>query len=186
MSSSKILLNERYEIIREIGKGGMSVVYYVKDIRLSKYWAMKKVKKENKSYYQAFINEVKMISKLQHKGIPKCIDFFENDDAAYIVMEYIKGVSLHTYQYQRSINVQEIEKWMLELCDIFIYLHTNFQMSILYLDLKPQNIMIDENQNIYLIDFGSACFAGHIAHMMTGTPRFYSTGSYEKKRIRYS
>lgn len=178
MSTSKILLNERYEIIDEIGRGGMSIVYYAKDIRLNKYWAIKQVIKDNKEYYDAFIQEVRIISKLQHKGIPKCIDFFEDSDAAYIVMEYIKGVSLYTYQYQKSISVQEIEKWMLELCDIFIYLHTNFQMSILYLDLKPQNIMVDENNHLHLIDFGSACFAGHISHMMTGTPRFYCTRSY--------
>ena len=97
MSSSKLLLNHRYEIEKEIGRGGMSVVYYVKDHRLHKNWAMKKVCKDHHRIYASFLNEVRMLTHIQHKGIPKCIDFFEDDLAGYMVMECIQGMSLDVY-----------------------------------------------------------------------------------------
>lgn len=170
MSIVGVLLNHRYEVIKKIGEGGMSTVFYVKDHRLQKYWAMKKVRKVQSRIVDAFENEVKMMSRFQHKGIPKCIDFFEDEEALYMVMEYIEATSLQDCQ---KYTMADVLQWMLEICDIFIYLHTGFQMTILYLDLKPQNILIDDRNHVHIIDFGSSCFIGHVSSVLTGTPRIY-------------
>lgn len=175
MSSHELLLNRRYEIEREIGRGGMSVVYYVKDHRLHKYWAMKKVCKDSNSVYASFLNEVRMLTHIQHKGIPKCIDFFEDDTAGYMIMEWIHGMSLNVYGTRYPITKKLLISWMSELCDIFLYLQMELQMAVLYLDLKPHNVLVDEELHIHLIDFGSACFAGNVSSVVSGTPRIYCT-----------
>ena len=67
--------------------------------------------------------------------------------------------------------------WMLEVCDIFLYLQMELKMAVLYLDLKPHNVLVDECLHIHLIDFGSACFAGNVSSILSYTCLLYTSPS---------
>lgn len=154
------VLQERYEVVRTLGIGGMSNVYLVKDKKLECLWAMKRIgRKHNKApevMLEMYTKEVYLLKSLRHSGIPRIVDTFTDCHYLYVVMDYIEGVSLGDYvSAGHIVQVEEVISWMLQLCDIFIYLHSRQPYPILYLDLKPQNIMVTPLHQIKLIDFGA-------------------------------
>jgi len=160
--SKGTVLAERYEIEESVGHGGYGRVYRAKDLKLqNKERAVKEIypgeivtgklvlSREN------FLKEASILCKLTHPGIPEVVDYFCNDRCHYIVMEYIKGITLYE-KYRKENRLwteKEVLLFALELCDVLDYLHSN---SIIFRDLKPQNIIIDNNGKARLIDFGIA------------------------------
>ena len=166
----EMLLHGRYEQREVIGRGGSSSVYRVWDHLLNKEWAMKVVEKNaHQVIRNAFKKEIYVLTKLSYKGIPSIIDTFEDDTKMYAVMEIVKGQSMDIYVKEKKI--VHIHRCMHNVLEILQYLH---KQSILYLDLKPQNLMVDEQGNVWLIDFGSCCFYFERQNVMTGTPRICS------------
>lgn len=177
---NKLLLHDRYEQVEEIGKGGSSYVYRVWDHLLKKEWAMKVVEKNaNNVIKNSFHKEIYILTKLSHKGIPSIIDTFEDETSIYAVMEIVKGKPIDVYVREKK-SVQLLG-YMYQVLEILQYLH---KQSILYLDLKPQNIMIDEYDAVWLIDFGSCCFYFERDKVMTGTPRICSKRNFGRKDCR--
>lgn len=153
--NSKDILEEKYKVIKHIASGGMSEVFLVEDMNnANQQWAVKVVNKESK-LSQKLIDETKILSELDHPNIPKMIDFFSSDDYIYLVMEYADGIVLSDFLLQNEfeISVEKIIRMGIQLCDILIYLH-NQEVPIIYRDLKPGNIIMGEDGNIKLIDFG--------------------------------
>lgn len=152
------LLGGRYKIDSLVAKGGMGCVYLVKDQKLNqKIWAVKEMSLIQNN--ELFLEEANLLSNLSHPSIPKISDFFEpdSDGNSYLVMEYINGVTLqkHFESLFCKLPFQDIVHYALQICEVLQYLHQQ-NKPIVFRDLKPANIMIDEYKQIKLIDFGIA------------------------------
>ena len=138
----------RYQILSKIGSGGMSNVYKAWDTHLQMNVAIKEGIMDQSA-------EMNLLKNLKHPAIPRIIDHVNNLHHNSIVMEYVEGTTLAQWmEGKERIPVELVKQWILELCDILEYLHNN-RPPILYLDLKPENIMIQEEGKLRLIDFGS-------------------------------
>lgn len=155
-----IVVDNRYKILREIGRGGTSCVYLAENIRLHNYWAIKEVYKSgitgDGAKSNMLIAESSILTKLRHPGLPSIIDILSTPQSYLIVMEYIEGVSLDKVLAQKgSCSEKDVIKWGQQLCDVLSYLHSQ-QPAIIYRDMKPANVMLKPDGNIVLIDFGMA------------------------------
>ena len=90
------VIDGKYEIVREIGRGGMSVVYLAMDKRLNRQWAIKEFRKDehdavNKMNLEALLHEANIMKKLDHPTLPRIVDIIEENKSDYIVIDYIEG-----------------------------------------------------------------------------------------------
>ncbi len=155
-----MIVDNRYRIIRQIGRGGTSCVYLAENIRIHNYWAIKEVYKSGFTgtgvTSSALIAESSILTKLRHPGLPAIIDIITTPKSYLIVMEYIEGVSLKDYLLKNKVCSQDdVVKWGIQLCDVLNYLHSQ-PIPIIYRDMKPANIMLRPNGDVVLIDFGMA------------------------------
>lgn len=155
------LVDGKYEILKMIGKGGMSEVYLAMDKNLNKQWAVKEIKKRvrdknNEVVVQSAIAEANMMKNLDHPCLPRIVDIIDREDVIYVIMDYIEGEPLSRILEKFGVQSQEnVIEWGKELCGVLDYLHTQ-NPPIIYRDMKPANIMLQPNGNIKLIDFGIA------------------------------
>ena len=162
------MLNNRYEIVRRIGGGGMGAVYYAKDKNLGD--APRAVKEmiqseldesQHEKAVGDFRRESMLLSSLEHPSIPTIYDYFYDDGAGrfYLVMKYIAGgdfLSRLRNAPGGRIDEQTVADWGRQVADVLHYLH-NRNPPIIYRDLKPANLMIDGTSGrVMLIDFGIA------------------------------
>ena len=147
----------RYEIIEELGKGGMGRVYRVKDQKLDEEMALKVLKPEiaaDKGMIERFKNELKLARKIAHKSICKMYDLNEEKDTPYITMEYVKGEDLKSFIRRKGkLSEEEAIAIAKQVCEGLEEAH---ELGVIHRDLKPQNIMIDEKSNAKVMDFGIA------------------------------
>ncbi len=161
MAAAGDVIDGKYEILKLIGAGGMSKVYLAMDKRLNKQWAVKEITKRtrdmnNEVVIQSAIAEANMIKKLDHPALPRIVDIIENGDMIFVIMDYIEGETLGNVLKAEGPQPQElVVEWALQLCEVLDYLHTR-NPSIIYRDMKPDNIMLKPDGNIKLIDFGIA------------------------------
>lgn len=154
-------IDDKYEILKEIGHGGMSVVYLAMDKRLNKQWAIKELQKKardanNEIVIQSAIAEANMIKKLDHPALPRIVDIIDEQDVIYVVMDYIEGETLDYVVNQYGAQSQEqVIDWAKQLCQVLHYLHTR-TLPIIYRDMKPANVMLKPDGNLKVIDFGIA------------------------------
>lgn len=149
------LLEEKYQIIEMIGKGGMGSVYLAKDINTHVEYAIKE-QIINRSNEQLLRQETAILLKLNHVFLPKAYHVLVRQDILYIIMEYIKGETLESLLKRRDVIQEKIAiKWFRQISDVLVYLH-GLEVPIVYRDLKPANIMIQPNGDIKIIDFGIA------------------------------
>lgn len=158
------VLNERYRIVRVIGKGGMGTVYQAEHARLGNVVAIKEVHPpaktptESKEWLERSEQEAKLLVNLHHPNLPKVTDAFVDGDAFYLVMEFIEGKTLETVLEEggkKGLPVAQVLGCALQLSDVLAYLHSQIP-PIIFRDLKPANIMLEKNGRIRLIDFGIA------------------------------
>ncbi|SDZ30393.1 serine/threonine protein kinase [Evansella caseinilytica] len=155
------IIDERYEVLKEIGRGGMSIIYLAMDNRLNKSIVIKDIRKRAQSNDQLLINsliiEANMLKKLDHWALPKIYDIIEARDGIYVVMDYIEGESLkEKLRREHVIDPKHVVKWGKQLADVLGYLHSRKPNPIIYRDMKPDNIMLTPEGRIKLIDFGIA------------------------------
>lgn len=154
------IIDNRYKILRIIGRGGTSCVYLAENIRLHNYWAIKEVYKTdlagNGAFKNTLIAESNILTRLRHPGLPAIVDIMYTSQAFLIVMEYIQGVSLDKVLAEKGAQSEAlVTKWAQQLCDVLEYLHSQ-RPPIIYRDMKPANIMLKPDGNVVLIDFGMA------------------------------
>lgn len=154
------IIGGRYEIIRILGRGGMSTVYLGRHVALGKERAIKIVCREDCERYeelrQQCIREADILKNLRHPGLPDMIDIIIREDAILIIMEYIPGRTLKELLEMYGVIKEEvIVDWGRQLCEVLLYLHTR-NPSIIYRDLKPSNIIQRPDGKLVLIDFGAA------------------------------
>lgn len=150
-------INDRYEIIKSIGEGGMANVYLAYDTILDRRVAIKVLRGDlsgDEKFVRRFQREALSASSLSHPNIVEMYDVGEDDGLYYIVMEYIEGKTLKQLIKKRgSLTLSEAIDIMLQLTDGISHAHDSY---IIHRDLKPQNIMIREDGSIKITDFGIA------------------------------
>lgn len=155
------VVDGKYEILKQIGKGGMSVVYLAMDQHLNKQWAVKEIKKQgNGKKDEVIVNsllaEANLMKKLDHPALPRIVDIIDNGTTIYVVMDYIEGESLDKVLLEYGSQPEELVlEWAKQLCDALSYLHSQ-KPPIIYRDMKPANIMLKPEGNLKVIDFGIA------------------------------
>lgn len=155
------VLDGKYEILTEIGRGGMSVVYLAMDTHLNKQWAVKEIRKKGSGkndevVVNSLLAEANMMKKLDHPSLPRIVDIIDNGRTIYVVMDYIEGESLDKILVENGVQPEELViGWAKQLCDALSYLHSQ-KPPIIYRDMKPANVMLKPEGNIKIIDFGIA------------------------------
>ncbi|MBU3112352.1 serine/threonine-protein kinase [Clostridium lacusfryxellense] len=160
MTKIGTIIDGKYELLKKIGQGGMSVVYLAMDNRLNKQWAIKEVRKDGVKDFeivkQGLMVETNMLKKFSHHNLPRIVDIIDVDGNFYIVMDYIEGQPLATMLNEYGAQPQEyVIEWAKQLCDVLEYLHTR-NPPIIYRDMKPANVMLKPDGDLILIDFGIA------------------------------
>lgn len=150
-------INDRYEIIKPIGEGGMANVYLAYDVILNRNVAIKVLRGDlanDEKFVRRFQREALQASSLSHPNIVEMYDVGEDKGVYYIVMEYVDGKTLKQLIKKRgALTISECIDIMLQLTDGVEHAHEGY---IIHRDLKPQNIMIQENGEIKITDFGIA------------------------------
>jgi serine/threonine protein kinase/tetratricopeptide (TPR) repeat protein len=178
----------RYEIIEELGKGGMGRVYRVEDKKLEQEVALKLIKPEiakDKKTVERFRNELKLARNIRHKNVCGMFDLGEEKGTHYITMEFVPGEDLRSLI--RRIGQLPIGKSLSiakQICEGLAEAH---RLSVVHRDLKSNNIMIDKEGNVRIMDFGIArsLEAKGItgSGVMIGTPEYMSPEQVEGKEV---
>lgn len=150
---------ERYEILRILGRGGMSVVYLARDQKLGCSVAIKESLKvdseaDKKSFERSLMIEAQILRQLNHPAIPAVYDIIEGSEHLCIIMEYIDGKPLD--RLLREAGPQSVEKvvdWAQQLAQFLSFLHEH---SVVYRDMKPANVILCPDGRLKVVDFGAA------------------------------
>jgi len=177
IDSSSRVIGEKYQLLRQIGRGGNGCVYLAQDYRLGKYWAIKELSKEHEIKQL----EVNVLKKLTHPMLPRITDRLEEADKVYIVMDYLPGITLEQLQRQgKKFRMGQIVEWSIQLCEVFAYLHGR-NPQVIYRDLKPGNLILTREGELKLVDFGCACFylqGKKVRQTFVGSPDFAAPEQY--------
>jgi len=168
----------RYEVIQELGRGGMGVVYLGRDPFIDRPVAIKTSTTPPPSdpeafekFRQAFFHEARAAGNLKHPNIVSVYDAMVQDNQCYLVMEYIDGKSLRDYHNQEpSLSISNIVKILFQCAKALEYAHEH---GVIHRDIKPANIMITQSGEIKISDFGIASVEGTSA----SSPSEETTGS---------
>lgn len=160
MTKVGTIIGGKYEILKKIGQGGMSVVYVAMDTRLNKQWAIKEIKtgkhQNTETLLKSLQTEANILKLVDHPVLPRIVDIIDNDGVIYVVMDYIEGQTLSEILKVEGAQPQEqVIEWAKELCGALDYLHS-MNPPIIYRDMKPSNIMVRPDGKVKLIDFGIA------------------------------
>ena len=178
----------RYQIIEELGKGGMGKVYKAHDTEIKEKVALKLLKPEiaaDKKTIERFQNELKFARKISHRNVCRMYDLNKEEGSYYITMEYVPGEDLKStiirigqFPIAKTISIAK------QVCEGLEEAH---RLDVVHRDLKPQNIMIDKEGNVRIMDFGIARsvtgkgITG--AGVMIGTPEYMSPEQVEGKDV---
>ena len=151
------LLDDRYQMMEVIGRGGMAVIYKALDTRLNRYVAIKVLREDiatDPELLADFTSEAQAIAKLTHPNIVAVYDVVSSPDADYIVMELIEGITLKQYILRRgALSWKEALHFSTQIAKALAHAHSK---GIIHRDIKPQNVMILKDANIKVADFGIA------------------------------
>jgi outer membrane protein assembly factor BamB/tRNA A-37 threonylcarbamoyl transferase component Bud32 len=165
--NSGTILVDRYLIQEVIGVGGMGAVYRARDLHFPNVVKLVAVKEMinqardslvRQTIVQNFEREAHILVTLAHPSIPKIFDFFTHETRSYLVLEFVNGRDLEAYLHETQEFIPEDQAvgWAIELCDVLMYLHNHKPESIIFRDMKPSNIMVNQDNHIILVDFGIA------------------------------
>ena len=151
------LLDDRYQMMEVIGRGGMAVIYKALDTRLNRYVAIKILREDiatDPELLADFTSEAQAIAKLTHPNIVAVYDVVSSPSADYIVMELIEGITLKQYILRRgALSWKEALHFSTQIAKALAHAHSK---GIIHRDIKPQNVMILKDANIKVADFGIA------------------------------
>jgi tRNA A-37 threonylcarbamoyl transferase component Bud32 len=170
LKAGTMLQSGRYEIVMQMRSGGMSAVYLAdiyKREGLSHETGHQVVIKESvlplhtdlrirEKAKELFKREAHILSKLDHPGIVRLLDFFVESDRDYIVLEYKSGATLrHVTQKNSACSEQLVLTWSKQIADMLVYLHS-FSPPIVHRDVTPDNLLVTPSGDVVLIDFGAS------------------------------
>ncbi|HLX80207.1 MAG TPA: serine/threonine-protein kinase, partial [Burkholderiales bacterium] len=181
----------RYQLRRVLGRGAMGVVYEGFDPNLERRVAVKTILKAaaldeetERAYSERFVKEAKAVARLSHPNIVQVYDFGEENEIAYLVMEFIQGRELRSFlgAGEKFIPAEAV-RIMGELLDALDFAH---EVNVIHRDVKPANVMLDEQRRVKLADFGVARVQDSdlsAAGTMVGTPAFMSPEQIQGQKI---
>ncbi len=166
MLEANTVVQGRYRVISQIGRGGMGTVYTARDENLGITVALKQNFFDNSRLIEAFKREARLLAGLRHSALPQVKDYFINETGQFLVMEYIAGDDFETVLEKRRIEIEPVGKpkpfevnevmhWAEQLLDALDYLHT-LPEPVIHRDIKPQNLKLAGRNQIILLDFGLA------------------------------
>ena len=157
MLTPNTVLQGRYLVIRQLGQGGMGTVYEALDQRLSSIVALKVAIAETVEARRAFEREASLLANLRHPSLPKVIDFFPEGTTEILVMEYIPGNDLAELLVLRggAFAPEEVLRWADVVLNALEFLHTRTP-PVLHRDIKPGNLKLTKEGELFLLDFGLA------------------------------
>jgi serine/threonine protein kinase len=173
----------RYEVVRELGKGAMGVVYLAKDPLIGRLVALKTIRipsaddDEAQEYQQRFIREAQAAGILSHPSIVTVHDIGQDDGTgtSFIAMEYVEGLTLkEMLQQGKVLPFQEVAESMAQVAEALDYAHSK---GIIHRDVKPANILFCEGNRVKITDFGIAKIASSVQNLTT-TGQFIGTPNY--------
>jgi predicted ATPase/predicted Ser/Thr protein kinase len=150
-------LQERYQIVAPIGRGGVGAVYQAADSRLGHTVAIKEILHRDTALRTAFEREARLLAALRHPTLPKVTDHFVEQAGQFLVMEFIPGEDLGALllRQREALPVDDVLRWAGQLLDVLIYLHGQ-NPPVIHRDIKPQNLKLNERREVILLDFGLA------------------------------
>jgi tetratricopeptide (TPR) repeat protein/predicted Ser/Thr protein kinase len=152
-----IVLGGRYEILQQLGEGGMGAVYKVHDRELERVIALKVIRPElakTPEVLNRFKQELIIARKVTHKNVSRIYDLAEADGVKFITMEFIEGRSLTSLLQERGkLEPKQAASVIVQICRALEAAHTE---GVIHRDLKPQNIMLDAHNRVIVMDFGIA------------------------------
>ncbi len=182
----------KYPVIRQLGRGATSVVYLARDPFADREVAIKVIRNQpaqdtdlGRRYRRVFLNEAALVGKLFHPHILTIYDAVSDDDLSYIVMEYVNGQTLEHYCDVANLlpvsNVVEVI-FKCSLALAFAQRH-----GVIHCDIKPANILIKDDTNIKLSDFGAALYedAQHTHLRGVGSPAYMSPEQVQEKEVSF-
>ncbi len=178
----------RYEVIEELGKGGMGKVYKVFDKKIKEVVALKLIRPEistDAKSIERFNNELRLARKISHRHVCRMYDLGEEGTSHFITMEYVPGEDLKRFiKRSEQLTVGKAVSIAKQICEGLAEAH---HFGVIHRDLKPQNIMIDADGNTRIMDFGIARFLegeGVTTHgVMIGTPDYMSPEQTEMEGV---
>jgi serine/threonine protein kinase/tetratricopeptide (TPR) repeat protein len=176
----------RYQIIEELGKGGMGKVYKANDTDIKEKVAIKLIKPEistDKKTIERFQNELKFARKIRHKNVCQMFDLNREEGTYYITMEYVEGENLkNMIRMSGKLGIGTAISVAKQVCEGLVEAH---KLGVVHRDLKPSNIMIDREGIVRIMDFGIARSLKEKgitgAGVMIGTPEYMSPEQVESK-----
>ncbi len=168
-----------YEILTQIGQGGMATVYRARQISMKRDVAVKVLPRQflnDDAYLQRFEREVKIVSQLEHRNIVPVYDYGEHNGQPYIVMRYLTGGSIDDLLNKGPVPLEETVNIIQQIAPALDYAHGK---GVLHRDLKPSNVLLDDDEGAFITDFGIARILGEQGPGITtqgvvGTPSYMS------------
>jgi serine/threonine protein kinase/tetratricopeptide (TPR) repeat protein len=178
----------RYQIVEELGHGGMGRVYRALDTKLREEVALKLIRPEiavDRKTVERFQNELKLARKISHRNVGRMYEIMEDRGAHFITMEYVPGEDLRSFiRRSGQLTVGKTISVAKQVCEGLAEAHGQ---GIIHRDLKPSNIIIDREGNAKIMDFGIArslaAKSATGAGVMIGTPEYMSPEQVEGKEV---
>jgi serine/threonine protein kinase len=150
-----------------IGVGGMGSVYRARDLHFPNVVKLVAVKEMinrapdpllRKTIVKNFEREANILATLNHPSIPRIYDYFSESNRSYLILEFINGTDLEIVINETNgfLAEERVLGWAIELCDVLDFLHSHKPDPIIFRDMKPSNVMINQHDHIILVDFGIA------------------------------
>lgn len=157
MLARNTILQNRYRIVRPLGRGGMGQVYEAIDDTVDSIVVIKETFANSDKLRDAFLREAKLLANLKHPVLPRVMHYFLEGDAQFLVMEFIEGLDLAERLKLRSqpFDFETVLLWSDRLLDALAYLHDQPE-PVIHRDIKPANIKVTNSGDVYLLDFGLA------------------------------
>jgi outer membrane protein assembly factor BamB/tRNA A-37 threonylcarbamoyl transferase component Bud32 len=160
-------LVNRYVIQDVVGVGGMGSVYRARDLHFPNVVKLVAVKEMinnapdpliRQTIVHNFEREANILATLSHSSIPRIYDYFSLGERSYLVLEFINGKDLEAIieDTEGFLSEEQVLIWAIELCDVLSFLHNHKPDPIIFRDMKPSNVMINQSQHVILVDFGIA------------------------------
>jgi serine/threonine protein kinase len=149
------LLHKRYEIIEPLGGGDFGTVYQAHDRRAKKNNRQVALKQMPPQMIIACERQAELRANLRHPAIPRILAYFATEEHAYLVQELIEGCNLERLLEAHSgfLPEKRVVGWGIQLCAVLDFLHNHPHHPIIFRDLKPNNIMVDQTDQVHLVDF---------------------------------
>jgi len=152
---------DRYLVIKKLGRGSYGAVYLACDLRLGqRQVAIKELLESSPEAQDLFQREALLLATLNHPGLVHVLDFFSEGRSQYLVMDYIEGRDLREVVHEAAkarqlLSIQQVLEWMGQVCEAVAYLHHRTP-PIVHRDIKPANIRLSTEGRAILVDFGIA------------------------------